>query len=58
MDIHLDMIKYIFIKVFALVKSGHKESILLLIFASYNSLIVHMKVIRINTEISKYTIEC
>ncbi len=52
------MIKYIFIKVFALVKSGHKESILLLIFASYNSLIVHMKVIRINTEISKYIIEC
>ncbi len=51
------MIKYIFIKVFALVKSGHKESILLLILASYNSLIGHVKVIRINAEISKYTIE-
>ncbi len=56
--IYLDMIKYIFIKVFALVKSGHKESILLLILYSYNSLIGHMKVIRINADISKYTIEC
>ncbi len=58
LDIYLDMIKYIFIKVFALVKSGHKESILLLILASYNSLIGHMKAIRINADISKYTIEC
>ncbi len=57
LDIYLDMIKYIFIKVFALVKSGHKESILLLILASYNSLIGHVKVIRINAEISKYTNE-
>ncbi len=36
LDIYLDMIKYIFIKAFALVKSGHKESIVLLILASYN----------------------
>ncbi len=58
LDIYLDMIKYIFIKVFALVISGHKLNILLLILASYNSLIGHMKVIRINADISKYTIEC
>ncbi len=58
LDIYLDMIKYIFIKVFALVISGHKESILLLILTSYNSLIGHMKGIRINADISKYTIEC
>ncbi len=57
LDIYLDMIKYIFIKAFAFVKSGLKESIVLLILASYNSLIGHVKVIRINAEISKYAIE-
>ncbi len=57
LDIYLDMIKYIFIKAFTFVKSGLKESIVLLILASYNSSTGHVKVIRINAEISKYTIE-
>ncbi len=47
LDIYLDMIKYIFI-----------SFCISIILHSYNSLIGHMKVIRINADISKNTIEC